>query len=254
MHRPTSVSSIFALVLGGLALAACGDDTEGSGGAGGTLIGGGGDDGGASTATTGGPASTSGSQASSSSGEPGTGGGGSGGETGSGGAPGTGGGGSGGNVDFCEDLVVNAVDVDDVCDLADVDTSADGTAPCADLEETWPARFFRIEVEAGDCLYMRADNAGSQGADLFGGIIDPDGNDIFPDDEIACTDGADCPEGALTVAAAGTAYVLVGAYAGEDVCLAGTDAPFQLAVAVNGTAVDLSEAESCEGDLLVIIQ
>jgi hypothetical protein len=142
-----------------------------------------------------------------------------------------------------------ALDVDAAAPVADV-------AACADLEATWPTQVFAIEVQAGDCLYMRADNAGSDGADLFGALVDPVGNNVLLDEEVDCTvvnpSGYLCPEGALTMEAAGEAYVFAGAFADAGCPVAG-ETPYQLVVTLNGVDVDLAAGPICRGDLLQIV-
>jgi hypothetical protein len=134
---------------------------------------------------------------------------------------------------------------------------ADTTLCPADSGVFWPAMVYEVPVNAGDCLYMQADNVGSPlGADLFGAIVEPGGTSIVWDEELPCSvanpDGYACPAGGATMAAAGTAYVIVGAWEGAG-CTPTEDIPFELAVAVNGVDVDLSNAHVCAGDLLEII-
>ncbi len=137
-----------------------------------------------------------------------------------------------------------------------------GSMPTSDTTECpentsdfWPATVFEVPVALGDCVHMAADNAGSQGADLFGAIVEPSGKSTLLDEEVACTaanpDGYMCPEGSAVTEAAGSAYVMVGAWEGSG-CTAGEDVPFQVTVAVNGTDVTLDSAV-CAGDLLEII-
>lgn len=108
-------------------------------------------------------------------------------------------------------------------------------------------------MKAGDCVHMRADNAGSaMGADLFGAILDPGGKSLLFDEERPCTvmnsEGYACPDGGTTTETSGDGYVVVGAWQG---CTVGEAVPFQLSVSVNGR--DVSPEPVCAGDLLEII-
>jgi hypothetical protein len=185
--------------------------------------------------------------------------GGSGGGDGGSGGNGTGGTGGGGEVAVCDSVVIDLTS-DLECDVdLDSDLQIAATVPCEDpfTEDTWIGRFYALTVAEGDCVYMRADNAGSLlGADVWGAIIDPTGTNLIFDEEVDCTvenpDGYICPEGAITMESAGTAYVMVGAYGG-DACPVDDSTPFQLWVSVNGTDIDLDNAAVCEGDLNEII-
>jgi hypothetical protein len=126
----------------------------------------------------------------------------------------------------------------------------------ADSSVYWPVKIYEVQVAAGDCVWMRADNAGSpSGADLFGAIVDPGGKSLLFDEEADCTvpnpDDYLCPEGGTTIASSGTAYIVVGSWEGDG-CPPDTDTPFQVGVAVNGVDVT-GLAELCSGDLQVLI-
>lgn len=133
---------------------------------------------------------------------------------------------------------------------------SDVTDCTADSSVYWPARVFALEVAAGDCVHMRADNVGSPaGADLFGAIVEPTGKSLLFDEEVACSvpnpSGYQCPDGGVTTEAAGTLYVIVGAWEGQG-CPPDTTTPYTLSVSVNGADVALDPAV-CSGDLLQII-
>lgn len=219
---------------------ACGDDA-GTGGsaAGGAAAGG-------ATTTSGG--STGQAGATSSGGAPGTGGQ----TTTTGGAGGTGGGASAcPTIPFVDPLPAECTGVGPL-----TMPRSDTTDCTADSSVVWPARIFAIDVAAGDCVHMRADNVGSpSGADLFGAIVEPSGKSLLFDEEVDCTvanpDGYKCPEGGVTTEAAGTAYVIVGSWEGQG-CPPDTSTPYTLALSINGVDVDVPEA-ACTGDLLQII-
>ena len=180
--------------------------------------------------------------------------GGSGGTAGAGGTNGAGGGGGSG----CPDLGIGD-GMPAECDVAGTrgSTLSDTTICPSDSSVFWPAVVYEVTVAAGDCLFMQADNVGSTlGADLFGAIVDPGGKSILWDEEQPCSvanpDGYACPAGGATMEAAGTAYVMVGAWEGAG-CTPTEAVPFELDVALNGTDVDLSGAFVCAGDLLEII-
>jgi hypothetical protein len=118
----------------------------------------------------------------------------------------------------------------------------------------WPVTVYAVEVEDGDCLYLRADDVGASAeADLFGAVVDPNGDSLFFDDESACSAGdLACFEGGVTIIGTGTAYVFVGAWE-SDGCPAAGSTPFELAVSLNGTDVALSSGPFCAGDLQTII-
>jgi len=119
----------------------------------------------------------------------------------------------------------------------------------------WPAQLFEVEVEAGDCLFMRADDAGAPaGSDLFGALIDPGGKSTLLDDEAECSvggpEGPGCPAGGITIETSGVAIVVVGGFESEG-CPAEGQTPFELAVSVDGA--DVEPTPLCTGDLLEII-
>lgn len=213
---------------------ACGDDA----GTGGSAAGGATTTSGGSTGQAGGP---------SSGGAAGTGG-----QTTTGGAGGVGGGASScPTIPFVDPLPAECMGVGPLAM-----PRSDTTDCTADSAVLWPARIFAIEVAAGDCLHMRADNVGSpSGADLFGAIVEPSGKSLLFDEEVDCTvanpDGFKCPDGGVTTETAGTAYVIVGSWEGQG-CPPDTSTPFTLALSMNGADVDVPEA-ACSGDLLQII-
>jgi hypothetical protein len=167
-------------------------------------------------------------------------------------------GGGGAAPDACAEVVVG----DGQCDACGVVPGRalpleDQTTCTADSGEAWPAKIWGVDVTAGDCLYMRADNEGSpEGADLFGAIVDPGGKSLLFDEEAPCTvenpEGYLCPAGGIVVETTGRAYVVVGSWEGEG-CPPETTTPIQLTVGRNGVDVDLSDAFVCAGDLLEII-
>jgi hypothetical protein len=124
----------------------------------------------------------------------------------------------------------------------------------SDPSVAWPVTVYAVEVSDGDCLYLRADDVGATGeADLFGAVVDPDGQSLLLDDESACVGGGlACFEGGVMMVGTGTAYVLIGAWESEG-CVAGGSTPFELSVSVNGTDVALSNGPFCEGDLQEIV-
>lgn len=184
--------------------------------------------------------------------------GGSGGSGGTGGEGASGGAGGAGGAGGCPDILI----LDGMAaSCADVGANAlplaDTTLCPTDSGVFWPAKVYAVPVEAGDCLYMQADNVGSPlGADLFGAIVEPGGKSVLLDEEIDCSvtnpEGYTCPAGGATMEASGTAYVMVGTWEGEG-CTAGDPTPFELAVAIDGVDVDLSSSAVCAGDLLEII-
>jgi hypothetical protein len=261
--RTSFLSLPLALLIAG---AGCGDSTSstGSGGSGG----GGGEDPTTSPSSSSASTTASSADASSSSGSgdggggagPGVGGAGGEGQGGGGqGGSGQGGGGTGGGSQVCPDILVTEVS-DDVCEVdADLTDPFADEALCGDVDTIWPVQVFEIEVAEGDCVSIRADNVGSLGADLFASIIDPTGLNIVPDDDFDCAvenpDGYSCPEGALTMSAAGTAYLFVGAYVDEasEACPLGESTPYEVSASINGTDLDLSSGPVCTGDLFEII-
>jgi hypothetical protein len=240
-------SSLLALVLLHSLLTGCGDDASSAGGG---EVGSGGSGGEASAQGTGGaPAtttsatttSTAASVASSSS------------TTTAGGS----GGGGGSAPGACAEVVVGDGST------ASCVAAPGGALPLAETTtcsterlRTWPAKIWGVDVRAGDCLHLRVDNAGSEGADLFGALVDPGGKSTLFDDEAPCAvespTGAACPEGGITIETSGRGPRGVGGVRGEG-CTPDTTTPVQIVVGVDGVDVDLSAAFVCEGDLLEII-
>ncbi len=254
------MKALFSVLLGGLALAACGDDTSTSGGgngggSGGASGGASGTGGGSTTAASTGPATasasgtTSGSSSAGGDGGDGTGG------TGAGGS-GSGGEGTGGAADACPDIPVAATITVECAYEGPFALPVEDMAVCTDIGEPWPVQIFQIEVEEGDCVHMRVDNAGSDGAGTFGFIVDPVGDNIWVDELADCAvespDEYLCAEGALTMSASGDAFVWAGVYVGE-ACPLGTEVPYQLTVSINGVDVDLGDGPVCRGDLNEIV-
>lgn len=124
----------------------------------------------------------------------------------------------------------------------------------SDPAVAWPVTVYAVEVSDGDCLHMRADApSATADADLFGALVDPNGDSLLFDDDVDCSVGGElCPAGGVTIIGTGTAYVFVGAWE-SDGCPAGGSAAFELAVSVNGADVDLSSGPYCEGDLQQIV-
>jgi len=228
MRQTTTLALAVTILSSSLALAGCGDDASNDG----------------SGASGGGGGATSGG------GSPGTG---AGGTAGSGGTAGAGGMGS-----ACPDILITNGQPATCQDPGPLVQPHENTTECpADSSVFWPAKLYEVPVAVGDCVHMRADNAGSaSGADLFGAIIDPGGTSLLFDEETPCSvsnpEGYACPEGGVTIEASGLAYVVVGSWEGLG-CPATTDTPFQLSVSINGVDVDLSGGEVCAGDLLEII-
>lgn len=246
-------SAFRILVVVATILAGCGDDAAGTG-AGGAASGSGGSGGDAGASGSGGAPSTIASAAASTaatttaaSTTTATGGEGGSGEGGGGGSP----------PGACDEVLVG--DGEAAPCRAEAPPGAmpldDVTLCPTTIDRTWPATIFAVDVTAGDCLQMRADNAGSAGTDLFGALVDPGGDSLLFDDEVPCTvsaDGTACPEGAITVTTTGRAHVIVGSFEGEG-CPPETAPPVQLVVGRNGQDVDLTGAFVCVGDLLEII-
>lgn len=124
----------------------------------------------------------------------------------------------------------------------------------SDPSVAWPVTVYAVEVSDGDCLHMRADApSATADVDLFGALVDPNGDSLLFDDDVDCSVGGElCPAGGVTVVGSGTAYVFVGAWE-SDGCPAGGSAAFELAVSVNGADVDLSSGPVCVGDLQQIV-
>ena len=218
----------FALLpLLSLVVSACGDDAGGGSG-GGSTSGAGGES--SSTTSAGGAGSTSSA-----------GGGGAGGATGGG--------------DACAAIEVGNLVSSECAEAGPLALGAASSVLCtSDPAVAWPVTVYAVEVSDGDCLYLRADDVGATGeADLFGAVVDPDGQSLFLDDESACAGGGlACFEGGVIMVGTGTAYVFVGAWESEG-CVAGGSTPFELAVSVNGTDVALSSGPFCAGDLQEIV-
>jgi hypothetical protein len=170
---------------------------------------------------------------------------------------GTGGSGTGGSAECPPISIVSGV-LAECTDPGPLALSASNTTLCpADTSVAWPVKFYEIQVTAGDCVHMEADNAGSvAGADLFGSVVDPNGHSVLFDEEMDCTvpnpDNYKCPSGGATIEMSGTAYIVVGSWEGAG-CPAGDSTPFQVRVSKNGADVALG-AELCQGDLQQIIQ
>jgi len=156
----------------------------------------------------------------------------------------------------CPAITVTRGTTAECAGTGNVGAPVEGTTECpADSSVYWPARLFRFPVQVGDCVFMRADNAGSpMGADLFGAVLDPGGKSLLFDEEHPCAvpnpEGYACPEGGTTIETTGDGYVLVGAWEGMG-CTPKDAVPFQLAVSVNGQPV--TPEPVCAGDLQVII-
>lgn len=243
-HRSTF--GLLASVI--LVLAACGDDT--STGAGGAAAGSGGSDGGASptgAGSAGGPATSSGETTASTATS----------ATSSSTATGSSGGSGGSAPGACEEVLIGDGEATSCETAAPRGAKAlDDAVECpTTIDRGWPATIFEVDVAAGDCLQMRADNAGSPGTDLFGALVDPGGDSLLFDDEVPCTVASEeyaCPEGAISITTTGRAFVIVGSFEGEG-CAPQTATPVQLVVGRNGEDVDLERAFVCVGDLLEII-
>lgn len=229
-------TSIATLIVAVSTLVACGDDTGGAGGAGAAGQGGSGQGG---------------------SGQGGSGQGGSGQGGGSGGntTAGTGGEGTGGSA-ACPVIPITDGAPEVCAEAGPLALALEGEVACTPGDvSVWPAQLFEVEVEAGDCLYMRADDVGAPaGSDLFAALIDPGGSNTILDDEAECTvggvDGPGCPEGGITIETSGVAVVVVGAWESEG-CPVGGQTPFELTVSVAGA--DVEPTPLCTGDLLEII-
>ncbi len=173
------------------------------------------------------------------------------------GGAGTGGSGTGGSAECPPISIISGV-LAECTDPGPLALSSSNTTLCpADTSVAWPVKFYEIQVTAGDCVHMEADNAGSAaGADLFGSVVDPNGHSVLFDEEMDCTvpnpDNYKCPSGGATIETSGTAYIVVGSWEGAG-CPAGDTTPFQVKVSKNGADVSLG-AELCQGDLQQIIQ
>lgn len=166
-------------------------------------------------------------------------------------------GGTGGGDAECTPLNVTD-EILEECPIVDGETlpHADTTICGENSRVTWPAVIYEVPVAQGDCFHFKADNVGGPGADLFGAVVDPAGASLYFDDELGCAvdnpDGFDCPEGATTMTASGTAYVVVGAWEGNG-CEPLAPTSFELSVDINGVAFDLENAPVCAADLLVVL-
>lgn len=206
-----------------LLISACGDDTGGAGG------------GSSTSGQGGGPSSTSGA--------------------GGAGTTATSGMGGSGGGDACAGIEVGDGVSSECTEAGPLAIAHASSVLCtSDPAVAWPVTVYAVEVQDGDCLYLRADDVGTSAeADLFGAVVDPNGDSLLFDDESACTAGdLACFEGGVTMIGTGTAYVFVGAWESEG-CPAAGSAPFELAVSLNGTDVDLSSGPVCVGDLQAII-
>jgi hypothetical protein len=109
---------------------------------------------------------------------------------------------------------------------------------------------YPIEVQAGDCVWVSADNVdpevgptGNPGLDLRARLLDPAYNRVHFDDELDCSDvpfsgpAYGCPEGGGIMTAAGTAYVAITTYGGGG-CPDGKS--YALRISINGADLDLS--------------
>jgi hypothetical protein len=109
---------------------------------------------------------------------------------------------------------------------------------------------YPLEVQAGDCVWVSADNVdpevgptGSPGLDLRARLLDPAYNRVHFDDELDCGDtpftgpAYGCPEGGGVMTTAGTAYVAITTYGGG-ACPDGKS--YALRIAINGNEVDLA--------------
>jgi hypothetical protein len=168
-------------------------------------------------------------------------------------------GGAGGAEPACDVLPITEVVLEECTGPTDFSAERASSTICPeDSGVFWPGKAFRIDgIPAGACLQLRADNVGSDlGADLFAALIDPSGASLLFDEEVPCTvanpQGYACPQGGSTTLAAGSAYIVVGAWEGEG-CTPFEEVPFQLSVSLDGVPVDLTGADVCAGDLLEII-
>lgn len=223
MNR-TFVLAVFLLLP-----AACGDDsaTDGGGGTGGEVL------------SAGGPATGGAS----------TGGGGS---DGSGGDPATSGG--GGEGAGCPQIPYDSMEGLDACEAAGpLAQPHEGVLECPPSGENTKVVVYEIPVAVGDCVYVRADNAGAEpnlpppSIDLF----DPSGaRAVFATDFDCAVDPflGSCPQGGAVAEQAGTAYLAVDLNAVEE-CEGSV--PYQLTVSVNGSDIPLEPFCSDELDRLL---
>ena len=137
--------------------------------------------------------------------------------------------------------------------------SGDGTMPvsgdltCGDKELGLLFDVYTVTVEAGDCVWIFADNEGGGNADLLALGVDANQESFYGladdwsqlDDEANCTDlpwpgQYGCPEASVTAETAGDFTVMVTQWGGETkdgsgACAEG--AAYNLHVAVNGVDV-----------------
>jgi hypothetical protein len=119
-----------------------------------------------------------------------------------------------------------------------------GTVPC-DGEFDW----YSIEVQAGDCIHISADNNNAGAADLRALALDSDLVGFYGlakdysqlDDEAPCTtdtwNGFACPAASVVANNAGSFRIGVGQWGGDDPAPGCTDgAGYTIHFAVNGTA------------------
>jgi hypothetical protein len=131
-------------------------------------------------------------------------------------------------------------------ETADGDMTVEDTLACDPADATFFLDVYELDVTAGDCIFVSADNIGAGGptgvaaADLVAFVVDANGDFVILDDELDCSDptfGGDfgCPEGGATAATTGTMTISIGQYGGAG-CL--DPAPYTLTIGVNGEAVD----------------
>jgi hypothetical protein len=152
-------------------------------------------------------------------------------------------------LDFCYPLAPNS----SACaGSLDGSQTVGGTLSCDPAGIAPLSDVYELEVQMGDCVHATADNidpvggpTGAVSGDIIVGIVDPAGLYIAFDDEMPCTDpsfgGGACPDGSVTMTAAGTAFVSTAQWGGAG-CPDG--APYALDVSINGVAVDLGSAMS----------
>jgi hypothetical protein len=124
--------------------------------------------------------------------------------------------------------------------------TAEDTLACDPAGNNFVFDIYEIDVTAGDCIFLSADNIGAGGptgvaaADLIAFVVDANGDFTILDDELDCSDptfGGDfgCPEGGATAASTGTMMIGIAQYGGAG---CPDPAPYTLTLGVNGAEVD----------------
>lgn len=136
--------------------------------------------------------------------------------------------------------------------LTECDETAGGIMPiegalaCDPADLVFFFDIYEIDVNAGDCVFVSADNVGAEGptgepaANLVAYVVDEGGDVAIFDDELDCSDptfGGDfgCPQGGATAVSTGTMQIGIAQHGGEG---CPDPAPYTLTVGANGADVD----------------